>query len=107
MPDNQQTVWDQTYALRKDKFPRLVSEGDSWFCYPMWKSMMDYVSQSDLFAICRRGESGRHLKQIVNDGRFLKAVDKENPLALLISGSGNDFVNEKFVKGKDGKPPLF
>lgn len=69
--------------------------------------MMDYVSQSDQFALCRRGESGRHLAEIVNQGLYVKAVKAEKPLALLISGSGNDFVNRRFVTGDDGKGIIF
>lgn len=109
MADNQQAVWDQTYAIRKNKkkFTRVVAEGDSWFCYPMWRSMMDYVSQSDLFALVRRGESGRHLRQIATDRKYLAAVQTEKPLAVLISGSGNDFVNHDFVTGDDGNGRLF
>ena len=107
--DNQQAVWDQAYAYRKNNkaYTRLVTEGDSWFCYPMWRSMMDVIAESNRFAICRRGESGRRLLEIVNDGRYLTAVRSEKPEALLISGSGNDFVNKEFVTGLDGQPPLF
>ena len=102
--DHQQAVWDEAYRYRKNSYTRLVSEGDSWFCYPMWRSMLDFVSESNKFALCRRGESGRLLKQIVHDGKYLKAVKSEKPEALLISGSGNDFVNKKFVTGGDGGP---
>src|SRR5215831_17497354 len=106
MPD-QQTVWDQTYELRKNHYTRVVTEGDSWFCYPMWRSMMDFVSQSDLFALCRKGASGRRLKDIVDEKLYLKAVNSEKPVVLLISGSGNDFVNQDFVTGKDGNGIIF
>lgn len=103
MPDSQQGEWDQRYAKRRNKFKRLVAEGDSWFAYPLWNNIVDYVDvDTNLYAIRRLGESGRLLRQIVNDGNYLKAVKEEKPKALLISGSGNDFVNEPFVTGSDG-----
>ena len=107
MPDSQQGEWDQRYRKRKDKFTRLVAEGDSWFAYPVWNNIVDYVdTETKQYAIRRLGESGRRLNEIVNDGNYLKAVQEENPKALLISGSGNDFINKEFVTGGDGGQPL-
>jgi hypothetical protein len=106
--DNQQGVWDQRYRIRRNHHPRLVAEGDSWFAYPMWRNMMDCVdAQSGRFAICRCGESGRRLSEIVQQGRYLDRTRQEHPLLVLISGSGNDFVNRSFVTGADGGQPIF
>lgn len=109
MSDHQQQVWDENYNFRKNnkKLTRLVAEGDSWFCYPIWRSLLDFISASNQYAICRRGTSGRRLREIVEDGLYLKAVKSEKPKALLISGGGNDFANEQFVSGDDGEKPLF
>ena len=64
--------------------------GDSWFCYPVWRNLIDYISASNKFAICRRGESGQLLKGLVDDGLYLDAVKSEKPVALLIGGGGNN-----------------
>ena len=105
--DNQQAVWDRRYRRRRDRFPRLVAEGDSWFAYPVWLNLVDFVDASDRFAIRRLGTSGRRLREIFEDGAYLDAVRRERPRLLLLSGGGNDFVNERFVTGKDGDGPIF
>lgn len=107
MPDSQQAEWDEAYEYQKDDLPRLVVEGDSWFAYPMWRNMIDFIGIADRYALCRRGESGRLLRQIVDDGMYLAAARAERPVVVLISGSGNDFVNKRFVTGADGDGLLF
>lgn len=107
MPDSQQGEWDQRYAKRRNKYKRLVAEGDSWFAYPTWNNLVDFVDvEANRYAIRRLGECGRRLSEIVGQGNYLKAVQDENPKVLLISGSGNDVVNEEFVTGSDGDGPL-
>jgi hypothetical protein len=105
--DNQQAVWDRRYRRRRDRFPRLVAEGDSWFAYPVWLNLVDFVDASDRWAIRRLGTSGRRLREIFEDGAYLDAVRRERPRLLLLSGGGNDFVNERFVTGRDGDGPIF
>ena len=107
MPDQQQAEWDETYNYQRNSLPRLVVEGDSWFAYPVWRSMIDFVGAANRYALCRRGASGRTLEEIVRDGEYLAAVRHENATLVLISGSGNDFVNDHFVTGADGQGALF
>jgi hypothetical protein len=107
MPDQQQAEWDETYEYQRGDLPRLVVEGDSWFAYPMWRNMIDFLGASNRYALCRRGESGRLLQEIADEGQYLQAVQEEGPTLVLISGSGNDFVNDRFVTGADGQGQLF
>jgi hypothetical protein len=98
---------DYRYQLRKDSLPRLVSEGDSWFDYPVWSNIIDLVDEREQFAVRRLECSGDKLREIVADGSYLTAIRKEKPRLLLFSAGGNDFVNKPFVTGTDKNSPLF
>lgn len=95
-----QSVKNRKYRQRKGAgLPRLLCEGDSWFGYPIYRNMIDYIDDSEKYAIRRYEQSGDTLAEILDTGEFYPAIDKEQPRCLLFDGGGNDFID-----GKKGWP---
>jgi hypothetical protein len=96
----QPAVREKRYRQRKDKknYVRLVSEGDSWFDYPPHPNIIDYIDDTERFAIKRFETSGDTLHNMVNKiDAVLSAILSEKPLCLLFSGGGNDVVAKGFI----------
>ena len=95
MPERwEQSVKNQVYRQRKKAgLPRLLSEGDSWFGYPIYRNIIDYIDDTEEYAICRREQSGDMLAEILNTGEFYPLIDKEKPRCLLFDGGGNDLID--------------
>jgi hypothetical protein len=94
----QQSVKDQVYRRRKKAgLPRLLSEGDSWFAYPMCLNIVDYIDDTERFAIKRVEQSGDKLRDILDSGEFFPLIHSESPRCLIFSGGGNDLVEQPFV----------
>lgn len=90
---------DQIYAQRRDHCPRLVSDGDSWFDYPIHTNLIDWITTRTRYAILRFEQSGETLQEIAGAARYRGALLTEHPLALLISGGGNDLARDWWLKG--------
>ena len=75
----------------------LVSEGDSWFQFPIFlKDVIDRLD--DDFNIWSVGSAGDDLQSmVVNDPEYLEALEMhaDSFHAFLFSGGGNDIVGEK------------
>lgn len=87
----------QRYRRLRDKLPRLVSEGDSWFDYPLFPSLVDRIDEQERFAILRLEHSGDRLAQMVSPpafDQFANNVETERPQAVLLSAGGNDMALE-------------
>ena len=86
-------------AIRNIKFKRkiaagyagpvIVSEGDSWFQYPI---ILDDVIDClmDRYAVLSLGAAGDTLAEMVSDGEYIEAIEKAKPDFFLVSASGND-----------------
>ncbi|HEX6098462.1 MAG TPA: hypothetical protein VF432_19250 [Thermoanaerobaculia bacterium] len=98
----QPSVRESRYDRRRERLPRLFSEGDSWFDYPPHPNIIDYIDDSERWAIKRFERSGEWLKEMIPSlPRVLAALEQERPLCLLLSGGGND------VADKNVAPTLF
>jgi metacaspase-1 len=82
--------------------PRLLAQGDSWFCYPIeflgWSGPRDVVlALSDEFAVWNLAIPGRRTLQYVSttsyDDTMAKLLEKNIDI-LLLSGGGNDLVED-------------
>lgn len=69
--------------------PVVVSEGDSWFQYPVFlNDVIDNLSER--YAIYSLGAAGDTLSNMLAEAEYLSAIVEENADYLLISASGND-----------------
>jgi hypothetical protein len=105
MPKPAQRVSDvrpkqAVFAASIRQFPRrlvLVSEGDSWFSYPLNANITDYIEMMSDFSMLRLEHNGDNAREILAAGggqlRKLKYYIKNYPVeAVLISAGGNDLV---------------
>ncbi|WDE02095.1 trypsin-like peptidase domain-containing protein [Thalassomonas actiniarum] len=73
---------------------RIVSEGDSWFQYPI--ILKDVIDQLfDKYAIYSLGGAGHLLNDMIDEDEITDAVVKEKPDVLLLSAGGNDMVGDR------------
>lgn len=71
--------------------PIIVSEGDSWFQYPLLlEDTIDHLY--DLYAINSLGAAGDLLENMANKREYLRALRETGAEILLLSGGGNDLV---------------
>ncbi len=74
-------------------FVRVVSEGDSWFQYPvLLTDIIDVVIAAPRFAVRSLGGAGHRLIDMVQHGEVFEAARREAPDVVLISGGGNDLL---------------
>ncbi|MEO1516633.1 MAG: SGNH/GDSL hydrolase family protein [Bacteroidota bacterium] len=74
---------------------KIVSEGDSWFQYPIFlKDIIDHLSKKSDYAICSLGYGGDWISNIFRQMEYLRAIRREKPELFLISGGGNDLLAE-------------
>ena len=88
---------------RKAGRPPVVSEGDSWFDYPMYLNIIDRIDDAKRFAIKRLEFSGDTVARMVGAGAtwdgvnaLAVVVEAERPRFVLFSGGGNDIVGKEF-----------
>ncbi|MDU8929920.1 SGNH/GDSL hydrolase family protein [Alisedimentitalea sp. MJ-SS2] len=73
--------------------PKLVSEGDSWFQYPIL--LKDVIDQLDHgYAIRSLGAAGDLISDMVAQDELIATIAAERPDAVLLSGGGNDLLGE-------------
>jgi V8-like Glu-specific endopeptidase/endonuclease/exonuclease/phosphatase family metal-dependent hydrolase/lysophospholipase L1-like esterase len=71
--------------------PRIVSEGDSWFQYPV--ILEDIVDQLfGEFAVYSLGAGGDLLADMIEEDELSEAIDEQKPDLFMISGGGNDVI---------------
>jgi len=71
--------------------PKIVSEGDSWFQYPLLlKDTIDQIS--DRYAVYSLGAAGDLLERMADRQEYLRAIEETGATILLFSGGGNDLV---------------
>ncbi|MHA6265139.1 hypothetical protein ACXYMO_18205 [Arenibacterium sp. CAU 1754] len=73
--------------------PRLVSEGDSWFQYPIL--LQDVIDQLDPhYAIRSLGAAGDLISDMVAQDELIATIAAEQPNAVVLSGGGNDLLGD-------------
>jgi hypothetical protein len=97
---------------RQAKRPVIVSEGDSWFDYPMYRNIIDRVDDTRRFAIKRLEFSGDTVENMVGSDdnwsgleSLAVVVERERPRFVLFSGGGNDMIGKRLqgaIKPFDG-----
>ena len=69
--------------------PVIVSEGDSWFQYPLFlRDTIDWLSKD--YAILSLGAAGDTMADALKQDEILSALDQTNASILLLSLGGND-----------------
>ncbi len=102
---------------------KIVSEGDSWFHFPLMPLLTDVINQlifmaNSPYAVFSAGYPGDDLLDFVHKdangdlhGDVVDALAAENPHFLLISGGGNDILRshrggmEQIVRAVDPNEP--
>lgn len=84
--------------------PVIVSEGDSWFQYPVrLKDTIDVLMET--YQIYSLGAAGDLLSDMAQHAEYMDAIASEDADILLLSGAGNDFAAngrmESFLKQYD------
>ena len=73
--------------------PKLVSEGDSWFQYPI--ILDDVVDQLGAhYAIRSLGAAGDLISDMVAQDELIATIAAERPDAVILSGGGNDLLGD-------------
>lgn len=72
---------------------RIVSEGDSWFQYPLiLEDVIDALSEDDDKAILSLGAAGDLVSRIADSAEYLNALEAEGSEIFLLSAGGNDLL---------------
>ncbi|MGG7567694.1 C1 family peptidase [Rhodovulum sp. DZ06] len=78
----------------------IVSEGDSWFQYPvLLRDVIDHLSDQADKAVLSFGEAGDLLDRIAARQEYLPALEARRPDAFLLSGGGNDLLGDGRLAG--------
>jgi lysophospholipase L1-like esterase len=77
----------------------IISEGDSWFSYPLNRNIADYIEMMSDFSMLRLEHSGDEAREVLGAGsdqiKDLRKYLKRYPAELLLfSGGGNDIADE-------------
>jgi len=94
------------FAASIKQFPRrlvMLSEGDSWFSYPLNANLADYIEMMSDFSMLRLEHNGDEAREILGAGsdqlRKLKYYLKNYPVeVLLMSAGGNDLVAKELKR---------
>ena len=89
-----QRIYRRKVATQFDAI-RIVSEGDSWFQYPLLlDDVVDHLMNEDDFAVLSLGGAGHRLADMLVEDEITDTLDRERPAFFLISGGGNDMVGD-------------
>ena len=105
-------------AMSRSRAPEkhLIAEGDSWFKIPIWDDLIDELERLD-FDVTNVATHGHILENMAFSPKqkrgfakaFRKMVERGTPpVAVLLSGGGNDIAGEQFrllINPKDGTRP--
>ena len=118
MPKPAQRVSDvrpkqAVFAASIKQFPKrlvIVTEGDSWFSYPLNVNIADCIEMMNDFSFLRLEHNGDEARQIMGSGseqlRKLKYYLKSYPVeAVLMSAGGNDIVAEELKRILSARAP--
>ncbi|MEM6767196.1 MAG: hypothetical protein AAF655_19820 [Bacteroidota bacterium] len=86
----------RNYYKRKSENPdkkTVLSEGDSWFCYPFVKDVTDYLS--NYYNVFSLAESSDEAQKILRDGDLFAFAEVEKPAIIILSAGGNE-ISAKF-----------
>jgi hypothetical protein len=94
------------FAASIKQFPKrlvMITEGDSWFSYPLNANLADYIEMMSDFSLLRLEHNGDEAREILGVGseqlKKLKYYLKSYPVeALLMSAGGNDLVAGELSK---------
>lgn len=79
---------------------RIVSEGDSWFQYPVkLRDIIDVLSEDDDKAILSLDSAGDEITQMADQRDYLVALAETRAQVLLLSAGGNDLLGEGRLAG--------
>ncbi|MEM7498579.1 MAG: SGNH/GDSL hydrolase family protein [Pseudomonadota bacterium] len=86
---------------------KLVSEGDSWFQYPLM--LEDVIDQlGDRYAIRSLGAAGDLISDIDMQDELIATIAAERPDGVLLSGGGNDLLGDgRLVRALEPFDPAF
>lgn len=74
---------------------RIVSEGDSWFQYPLLLTdIIDSLSDDDDKAILSLDAAGDEVSTMAAAAEFTSALEEARPHAFLLSAGGNDLLGD-------------
>ncbi len=104
-----EAVFAQSYKLFPERL-RILSEGDSWFSYPLNNNLADIIEMMNAFSMLRLEKNGDEAREILSERsgqlRKLRTFLKRYAFDLMIfSGGGNDIVDENLsalLKRKSG-----
>jgi hypothetical protein len=116
MPKPMQRVSDArtrqgVFAASVKQFPKrlvILTEGDSWFSYPLNVNIADCIEMMNDFSMLRLEHNGDEAREILGAGsgqlRKIKEYLKAYPVdLLLLSAGGNDLVAGELSKVLDKK----
>ena len=102
------------FAASIKQFPErlvMLTEGDSWFSYPLNANIADYIEMMNDFSILRLEHNGDEARDILGAGseqlKKLKYYLKNYPVDLLLmSAGGNDLVARELARVMGVEPAL-
>jgi hypothetical protein len=100
------------FAASIRQFPKrlvIVTEGDSWFSYPLNANLADYIEMMNDFSMLRLEHNGDEAREILGMGseqlKKLRYYLKNYPVDLLmLSAGGNDLVSGELGRILNRKP---
>ena len=96
MIDRLRRKW--AYGQTRTQRTRLVAQGDSWFCYPLWtrQDMLWHLQSSLNYAVRTLAGAGRTSAKMVTKAELAalrRLIETERPAAVLLSAGGNDLLH--------------
>jgi hypothetical protein len=99
------------FAASVKQFPKrlvILTEGDSWFSYPLNANIADYIEMMNDFSMLRLEHNGDEAREILATGseqlKKIKNYLKSYPVDLLLmSAGGNDLIAGELSKVLDKK----
>ncbi len=72
---------------------RIVSEGDSWFQFPLLlHDIIDCIAEEPDIAVFSLGKAGDWLRNMMAEAEYVDAIEREEADVFLFSAGGNDAV---------------
>ena len=84
------------YQRRRNTLPRLVAQGDSWFCYPLPQPIDTLQHLSRSYAINVLAGGARRTGAMVTPHQlthFKRAIERQSPAGVLLTGGGVDLLD--------------
>jgi hypothetical protein len=94
------------FSASVKQFPKrlvILTEGDSWFSYPLTTNLADYIEMMGEFSMLRLEHNGDEAREILKAGseqlKKIKHYLKTYPVdVLMLSAGGNDLVAEELPR---------